>query len=244
MLWDTADLLARCKRQAMEPDINQITTDPDWFAMLTEGEAHWKPIIAAHYANAMYGPPARMRPKPNTHPDANMVWEFIDPNNPNGSVNPLGQVEVYTSPRGRILIEGAYWDMGADFVIERDGIRITAGRTMSFPDGAPWARYVTPAGEIRGGDDTVAPPVPAIESTILPAHARILIVYHALYNWASRGGMQDPSFYRALQQKAWMGDPDIPGDVGIMGAIKVQSTLHGMAAFVHSPSRRWWQPNG
>ena len=244
MLWDAADLLARCKRQAMEPDISQITTDDDWFAFLTEAEAHWKPIIAAHYAQAMYEPPTRLLPMASTSPDRDQVWVFVDPADGITPIVPLGQVEVYTSPRGRLMLPGAYWDAGADYVMEGGAIRITAGRTMSFPDGAPWARYVTPPGEIHGGDNTVIPAIPPIESTIRPEPLRLLDVYRALYNWASRGGFQDPSFYRALEQKAWMGDPDIPGDVGLMGSLKLQNTAHGMAGFLQSPSRRWYMPEG
>lgn len=242
--WDADDLLVRCKRQAMEPDISQVTTPEDWYAMLTQAEAHWKPIIAAHYPGPMYGPPTLMLAPPSGDPTTGMLFAFPDPTDPLQPCVPLGQVEVYTSQRGTLMRQGAYWDRGADFVMEGDKIRITNGRSMTFSSNAPWARYVGPPGIIRGSDDTVTPPITMIDSTIQPPYLRQLLIDHALYLWASRGGFQDPQYYRALEQKDAFGDPDIPGDVGMLGALKLQSTAHGMAGYSHDRRIAWWRPNG
>jgi len=228
MLWDSPDLLARCKRQAMEPDISVTTSDDDWYAFLTEAEAHWKPVIAAHYPGPMY-----LAPMPLLQGANNKTFMFIDPDNQIPTpIIPIGQVEVYSGPSGRLLIPGAYWDRGADYVTEGDTIRITNGRSMTFANGVPYARYVLPPGVIDANTS----------SGIKPDTLRILLVYRALYSWASRGGMQDPSFYRALEQKAAFGDPDIAGDVGLIGGLKLQNSAHGMAAYAHGYHGRWTHP--
>ena len=56
--------------------------------------------------------------------------------------------------------------------------------------------------------------------------------------WAHRGGIRDPAYYEALEQKAWTGDPDMDGDVGLMGDLKRQFFAAGMVSSPN-PTRPW-----
>lgn len=222
-----AEMLAECQRMSLEPATSQLTSSTDWYALLTRGEAHWKPIIAAHYPGPMFEAPTLL-----TAAGDDKRYTFPSASVPSGTV-PLA-VELYVSLTGRMLYPGAYEDGVADYVLEGATVRITRGREFTFTDGAPYARFVKPPAAI---DASTA-------STIAPATAQILVVYHALELWASRGGYQDPRFYSRLAQKSAFGDPEIPGDVGILGALKLQNPAHGMAAFDHGGARpyAWWRP--
>jgi hypothetical protein len=221
-----AEMLAECQLMSLEPTTSQLTTPANWYSLLTRGEAHWKPIIAAHYPGPMYGNPTLL-----TAASDAKTFTWATSSVPAGMI-PLS-IELYYSLTGRMLLPGTYDDGIADYVLEGDTVRITRGRSFSFPAGAPYARFVTPPGTIDASTD----------STIEPKPLRVLPVYHALQLWASRGGYQDPSFYRSLAQKAAFGDPDINGDIGLLGALKLQNPAHGMAAVRQSGSFAYWRPS-
>jgi hypothetical protein len=128
-------------------------------------------------------------------------------------------VVVYASKDGRILRPGTYWDLQADYVWEGDRIRFARGRTKEFSDG-PYARFITPPGEISA----------SIQPTLKPKRARALLVYRAVALWASRGGTRDPQRYFDLEERAWVGRPEI-GDYGLLGQLKTQNPFQGMEAF-------------
>lgn len=221
--WDTADLVKRCKRYAAQPNaVEAPAPDADvdemWHELLTEAEARWKPILAVHDPGPMYGPPVKMETT-----DGGYTYRIP------GVDDVLGPMEIYFNSRGTLLRPGAYWDWNADYVQEGATIRMTAGRQRSFSDG-PWARYIAAPGVID--EDT--------DSTIQPAHHRILLVFDALERWASRGGRRDPSYYTSLLQKAAYGDPQIPGDIGVIGAAKQRNLLGGMTAVSAGADGRWW----
>lgn len=220
--YDVADLVARCKRHRRRPSTDEGTTDADWYAMLTEAEAHWKPVLAAHVPDAMFSAPVAM-----TTSDDGSTYDL-----PGSEDDPLALL-VLRSEKGDLLKPGPYWDPNSDYVQEGGSIRMTRGRSVTFSDG-PYARFIAGPGTIDAATD----------STIQPARARILLVYHACELDASRGGMDDPSYYLALQQKTAFGDPAIPGDVGIIGALKAKNQTGGMAAFQGGGQYRWWRPNG
>ena len=220
--WDTADLLARCKRLRRRPETDEGTTDADWYAMLTEAEAHWKPIVAVHGPDAMWSEPVLM-----TSSDGGYTYDL-----PGSEEDPLALL-VLKSATGDMLKPGPYWDPNSDYVDEGGTIRMTRGRAVTFSDG-PYARYIAGPGTIDAATD----------STIFPKRARVMLVYHACEIDASRGGMDDPAFYHALKQTAWAGDQSIPGDVGIQGALKAKNKTAGMAAFAGDGQFKWWRPNG
>lgn len=224
-LYDSAELLAMCKRLAARPSLEEAggpdaSVDDMWYALLTEAEQHYKPVFAAHYPGPMYEPPTLMV----TH-DGGLTYEL-----PNG-IFPLGQMEIYARKNGDLLVPGAYWDPHADYVQEGAIIRMTRGRARVFADG-PYARYVTPPGVIDAETD----------STIQPPFARRVLVYHALALWAARGGYQDPAVWEAREQQALFGNPLIPGDIGILGQLKTQNFASGLAAHAQAGPYRWWRP--
>lgn len=219
----SAELLAACKRLAKRPATDAATTDPDWYAFLTDAEARWKPVIALHAPGPMLTAPMKL-----TAAGDGRTFTFPS------SAEPI-YVELYRSERGQRLVPGAYDDPGADYVLEGSTVRATAHRQPSYPDGAPWARYVTAPATINA----------ATQSTINPARLRILLVYHACGLWASRGALMDPAHFERLEQQAAFGNPNIPGDLGLIGALKWADPASGMAAFRHdSEPYAWWRPNG
>lgn len=196
-------------------------TDAQWYALLTEAQQHWFSVVATHAPEWLYGAPTLL-----TSSDGGYTYDF-----PSG-VYPVGHIEVLESTRGALLRPGPYWDPGADYTPEGDKIRICCGRTRTFASG-PYARYATMPGVIDA----------STEPTLEPKEARRLLPYRACALWASQGGLRDPAFYLALEQKAWGGDPNLPGDVGILGGLKTQFFAFGASATPGSGGA-WWRNIG
>lgn len=217
--WDSPDLLARVKRYAKRPSVDEAFDNGDWYALLTEAEQKWKPILAVHMPGPMYNAPQQL-----TKVGDGETYTFPDETDP-----PLA-IELYTGPNGNVLTPGAYHDPNADYVWEGTRIRMVRGRARTFSDG-PYGRWVSAPGEIDEETD----------STIQPAKNRVLLVFDALERWASIGGYMDPLHWTKQLQKALYGDPAVPGDIGILGD-KAQDYAAGMAAIAQGGPYRWWRP--
>ena len=91
-------------------------------------------------------------------------------------------------------------------------VRFPFDARRTFRGGAPVARVI------------LAPPAidARTQPVLRPPSARKLIVYRACALEASRGGMKDPSFFHALEQQEWIGNPLVPGSIGILGNLKKQ----------------------
>lgn len=216
-MYDSADLLARCKMMAQRPQQDESTSDADWFLLLTQAQQEVNEEMAAHVPWENYGEPELM-----TTTDSGLTYTVAN--------EPLGHLEVYPAKGNEPLLPGAYWDYSSDFTVENGGktIRWVGNRARtSWTDGAPYARYVAPTSTI----DASTPP------TLKPTRARILIVYRALALWASRGGFRDPSYYRSLEQIAMWGDPNNPGSVGLIPGMKASFMATG-----DGWNTKWWQP--
>ena len=213
--FDTADCLARCKRLAQRPSTDKQQLDADWYKFLGEAQDHWFGQFAIHMPWLNMTAPTQL-----TSTDSNETYTF---GTDADSVNlvPLAVV-VYAKKDGRILTPGTYWDRNADYVWEGDKIRFPRGKTKEF-SGGPYARFMTPPGEISA----------LIEPTLKPKRARILLVYRAVAFWASRGDIRNPQKFFDLEERAWAGRPEI-GDYGFL-AMKLQNPFGGMEAF-SSPS--------
>ena len=125
------------------------------------------------------------------------------------------------------MIEGPLWSASADYT--REGtkkIRMSQGRARTFADG-PYARYIVKPGTI----DATAQP------TIQPADLRVVLPWKAAELWASSGNQYDPTPYRNQVQKMLWGDPESPGDIGIIPAYKVQHQTSSMAPGLSL----WWR---
>ena len=202
--WDAADLLARCQRESGVPSTTAFPADGDWYAWLTEAQALAYDHFAAQVPWVLMGAPVTL-----TTADSGATYTFAS------SIVPLA-VEIYDA-NYRLLKNGAFWDRSADYVWEGNKIRFP--RAISKP--ATYnARFVSPPDEISA----------STEPTLVPAHHRRLLVYLACALWASRGDMRDPRPYYELYQRAWLGNPQI-GDVGVLGALKMQNPFLGAAAY-------------
>ena len=212
--FDSADLLARAIRLAARPASDQSMATADWYAFLTEAQVYWTNMFAVHCPHVLMSAPVLL-----TSADGGFTYTFPS------STYPL-HIELYdsNSPGGRPLREGAYWDTSADFANEGVQIRIPMGDTQTW-SGGPYLRYIAAPSTLDG---STAP-------TLQPPYARILLVYRAVALWASRGGFRDPTPFYALEQSVWLGNP-AKGDVGLMGALKMQNPLWGSTAIQQSPA--------
>ena len=182
-------------------------TTAEWYSLITEGHHYWLGQFAIH------APQANMASGTMSTADSGATYTFPS------SVTPLWYI-VYTSSTGDFMRPGSYDDPGADYVPEGSKIRMTRGKTRTFSSG-PFVRYVAPGGDVDG---STAP-------TLLPTHARLLCVYHAVAEYMRQGGYGDPAPFEAKEFALAWGDPRMPGDVGLLGALKLANPFAGMAAF-------------
>ena len=200
-------------QEAPAPD---ATLDVTGYALLTEAQTHWTLELATHVPDMA----ELYTIEKLATADAGLTYTF--------AAEPLGHYELRESPNGRLLVPGAEWDPASDFIPDGQRIRFPGQTTKQFANG-PWARYVKASGVI----DASTPP------TLKPAHARVVLPYHAAGLWASRGGHRDPRPYWVLERKAAFGDAQT-GEVGVVGALKQQAFLAG-AAGVPSGQDDWWR---
>ena len=204
--WDSADLLARCKRLALRPTTDEETADADWYALLSEAQAHWQPVFAAHFPYYYWSAPTVM-----STADSGATYTF------SGSITPL-RVEIYDAPNGVLLKPCTYWDASGDYVWESSKIRWPQNRTRTFTAGGPYARTITAPTVIDG---STAP-------TLLPDFARVLLVYRAVAEWANRGGLRDPRPFYEMEDRAWYNPAN---GTGILVQLKQQNPFQGAAAW-------------
>lgn len=201
--WDSADLLARCVRHSRVPSTATFPVSTDWYAWLTEAQAQWYDTFSAQVPYILMGAPQTL-----TTADSGATYTFPS------SVTPLA-VEVYDG-NYRLLKPTAFYDTGGDYVWEGNKIRFphSEKRPNTY-----YARYITPPDVIDGS----TPP------TLVPAHARRLLVFTALHAWASDTAATAPERFERMIQRAWFGNP-VVGDVGILGALKNQNFFMGGTA--------------
>lgn len=218
----SAGLLAYCRFMARRPTSDAETTPDDWYTLLTEGQRALYRLFAQHAPEVLWSAPQLL-----TTDDGGETYKFPS------DAFPYGNFEVRASRTGRLMTVGPEWDAGADFTLEGKILRVPSGKTKTFDDG-PYARYVADPGTL---DSSTQP-------KLVPAEARVLIAYQALILWAHRGGQRDPSFYEALFQKEWEGNPRVAGDSGVMGMLKTRAFGQGYGALPGSTTRPWWRDFG
>lgn len=214
------ELLAGFLLFAKRPEDDESLGKPEIYSLLEQAQAHCYEIMAAHVPEVLYSAPTIMVTTDNK------VFTFAS------AIHPMGSVEIRSSRTGNLLIPGTEWDVNADFVWEGSQIRIPNNKTRTFPDGAPYARYIVPASTLDQDN----------EPTLKPARARPAILWYALYLWAEIGGgtqQTDPNRFLGMFQSTLFGDPRMPGDIGIIGELKRQGYGKGMAA-VSLPEQPWW----
>lgn len=209
-LWDSADLLARCKRLAARPATDEdkgptdSTADDMWYALLTEAQQEYYNRFAAHFPWVLYTAPTKL-----TTADNGLTYTFPS------SVTPM-KVELYRSKAGEMMWPGGYFDGAKDYVWEGNRIRFPWGRTVTFGDG-PYARYIVPPGVIAS----------ATQPTLAPDWTRLLLVYHAVKIWAERGGLRDPQPFARLENEMWFNPEQ---GTGVLVTLKTQQPYSGLGA--------------
>jgi hypothetical protein len=182
-LFDSADLLARCKRLARRPPTDQAMPDSNWYAFLTEAQAEVYPEIFSRFPGQGYSAPVLM-----TSADGGLTYTFGD-DAAGDPIRPTGHAEIYPALNA---IPFAPLTPGVDFLIEGGLLRMPANRARTFASG-PYARYV------------LSPDIPIAadsEPMLQPKHARMLLVYKALEKWASRPGSgARPDYYEGKYNK-------------------------------------------
>ena len=191
-------------------------TDPKWYIYLTDAQLYWMTQLATHCPSSQYGASEKL-----TSSDSNYSYDF--PNN----VTPIGHVELRKSPTGALMIPGAEWDHGADFVVQQNKIRFPGSKAKAFTDG-PYARYVAVPGDLDADNEPVG----------APEGVRILYCYRAVAMWARRGGLRDPRPFEEEEARLAWGDPQLAGDLGMIGALKQQYAFQGSEAF--GQNARWY----
>lgn len=224
--WSAAGLVQLCKRLSGRPTNDTEMSELRWCELLSIGQAHWLPIIATKVPESQYGAPVAL-----TMSEDRKTASF-----PAGVV-PFGAVEIYDGVGGRRMTPGPYHDPSADFVPEGSTIRAPMDRELSASSEL-YARYVDIANtDIYTAAAASAAGGVAREPILLPEHARILIVYHALALWAAQGGYRDPSYFEHLEIKAAWDDP-ATGKLGIVTTLMQQFQDQGVTA---AAEYVWWK---
>lgn len=222
--YDTADLLARCLRNAMRPSTDAQQETTDWYAFLAEAQDEWYNHLAVICPEALYGNPVVL-----STADLGLTYTFgtdADGNN----IFPMGHVEIRSAPGGAVLTPTVEWGNAGDYVREGDKIRWTNGVKRTFGTTGPVARFISPPGLIDGTH----------EPTLKPLSARLLLVYRACAKWARRGGLRDPQPFLDQEQEAWLGNPEA-GVMGILGMLRTQYNFSGMEGTGELDGDAWWR---
>lgn len=183
--WDSADLLAKLKLYLRRPDSDESLTETQGYELLTIAHAQEVSWIAARWPRLLMGAPIAM-----TTSDNGLTWDVKDAGG--NIVAPLGHAEVYaTSGATRELFASTYGGNDGDVVFEGTRIRMPRSVGKSWVSG-PYARFVTSPTAL----DASTQPV------IVPAPARILIVYRACIEFCALGGLRDPAPFEERHRQA------------------------------------------
>ena len=116
-----------------------------------------------------------------------------------------------------------------EYILDNGVIRFPYGRSRTFAGGV-WVRYARHPHQINA----------VTEPQLKPEYARILIVYRALAQWASRpGSAADPNTYLAMEDSAWYGNPDT-GELGILARLKLSQAQMHNGELQEMGGGRWW----
>lgn len=174
--WDSADLLSKFKLYLRRPASDESLTDAQAYELLSIAQAHEVAWIAARWPRLLMGAPIAM-----TTADAGLTWDVKDAGG--NIVAPLGHAEVYASSGAtRELFASTYGGNDGDVVFEGTRIRLPQGVAKEWVTG-PYCRFVTSPTAL----DAVT------ESVIVPAPARMLVVYRACIEYCALGGLRDPA---------------------------------------------------
>lgn len=210
--FDSSNCLARLRRELKRPtnDAASNNTD-DLYELLTEGMRYVQGIMAAH------GLDQNAISETATTADSGLTYTITG--------EPVGQVIARDGPSGITLILGPESDPATDLVWE--------GTTFRAPDAEP--RLFTEGLIVRYTPEHPAMSA-SVEPTLTPIRGRLAAIYRAAELWMDRGGYRDATVFANKAAKVLFGDPQIPGDIGIIGVRK-------QAFSRKSGAREWWRGN-
>lgn len=164
---DRADLLAKARELLNRPTTDELLPDATMYSLMTSAQKRAFHDLLVRVPQAMYGIPTAI-----TSADSGASYTF------GTGVFPVGHARIFSTLSD---YPDSPLEEGIDYVYEGDAIRIPNNRTRTFPNGGPYAQWVTLPGVVDGSNDV---------TLITPA--RMLIVYDAVRRAALRL-KQDPS---------------------------------------------------
>ena len=217
--FDSADVLSRLRATLQIGSNTADATDASLYTLLSNGQRRIAQILA------------------NVAPQLNMIAPQALTSGDSGatytlSSYPLSNFELYDgSPNGSPIYPVGYEYIGANgYVLEGLTIRWPGGRTRTFANGL-YARYNPVPVAITA---SVAP-------SIKPSDAQQGVVYAAAEEFAMQGGAMDPSPYSTALRRFLYGDPNTPGDVGLIGRVQTQSRRQGLQSAMRGFGGAWWR---
>lgn len=219
--WDSEELLEKFKLYGQIPANTVYPTDAQIYGMLRDAQEYVMVEMASQAPHVNMGAPTQLSTS-----DGGYTYKF-GTDTDGDPIFPIGHVEVAARDGGRILYGGTYFSGSLDFVAEGDRIRMPRGVAKTFASG-PFARFVTPPGALNADNEPV----------LKPKHARILIVYRALVQWANIGGKKDPRPYQEEYDRIWYGEPE-KGNGGLLYSLKSQFEQGNYASNPYYYAE-WW----
>lgn len=213
-LWDTADLLRRLQNLSRRPSSDQATTPAKWYDYLTEAQQEVYDDVFPRFPDFGYSAPIQL-----TTTDGGITYIFgLDSDG--DPLQPFAHIELYPN---QTSIPDAPLVPGYDFMFEAGRIRFPAGKARSWSGGGPWARFVA---------DPSAPIDAGHQPQLQPKEARILLVYKALEQWASRPGSgAKPEYYEDKYNKRL---------TKLIMRLSTAYNMQGAQAAGADAQRAWW----
>lgn len=208
--FDSADLLSKLKNELRRPTADAQVVDSDLYDLLTEGLRHVQQLLAAHGF------------------DQNAVWELAttsDQKTYSVTGEPMAIMEVRDGRNGVNMVLGPDSDPNTDLVWQGASFLVPNNETRTFVNGL-YVRYTPTHVQISA----------SVVPTLKPSRGRYLAVFKAAELWMDRGGYRDATVFSNKYHRMAFGNPDIPGDQGIVTAMK--------QPFVIAQSTpAWWRSN-
>ena len=214
--WDSADLKSRLAQVLDLGENSTEDTAAKLYPVLANAQRRIMSMLATHI------------------PGANVVTEKLLTEDSGYTYLlpyvPQGPLVLRNGRSGPVLTNVAEWSTDDGYVLEGKSIRWPGGVARTFTNGL-WAQYTPTPGSL----DALSPPI------LQPEHARQAVVYDAAAEYASQGGAMDPEPYRMLLQKFLWGDPNVRGDVGLIGALKNTYGVGNPAYPEPATGSYWWR---
>lgn len=229
--YDSADLLARCKRYARRPTNDAEMQDSDWYALMDEAQEFWYTQIAAVAPQFLAIGPKRLT-GPQTYSEGGQdytAYLFTGL----GDSAPAWMMVTH-GINGRVLTPGPLWSPSADYAFQGTRIVIPQGRESRFTEDL----FV----EVVPSYDYYQPISASQDPILQPLEARSLIAWRALIYWSTRGGHRDPRPFQAREAEVWGGGP--MNSQGLLARLKKSVWNQGgmiPRGRSHAHGAAWWR---